>query len=267
MRLSDLPTNMPPTCRERLRALLPDVSPAAAIANISSGHRAPSGNLVVNGPIVNRPWEWIENLGEPDISDKLDTVPSERVSAAVVVKNTGSLPLEAFEARSTGVGSLQPGVSSDRLIWNALMFEDTSAATNVFLRDCQEARVDVDVVKGSSKTTISDEVPGSAGGSSRSEKRTPRGSPGASSAMSRHSMRQSPALSVGRHTSSTVSEVIDVDNLDIDTGQRAKRKAPMSIDDEIEILDGPMVSSSRGGKKIKVDPALKVTGKGKGRKR
>jgi mediator of RNA polymerase II transcription subunit 12 len=78
---------MPLELKQQFRTLLPYVAINSAVRNLFYTSRQPDGTLIYHGPVQNRPWEWTEYLGD-DNPDEF--------------KNSGSLPLELFDAKLTG---------------------------------------------------------------------------------------------------------------------------------------------------------------------
>ncbi|KAJ7594649.1 hypothetical protein C8J56DRAFT_444559 [Mycena floridula] len=255
MSVSDLPSDLPAEYHNQLRALLPFSRPVASVANLASCHRDSAGNLVVDSPVANRPWEWIENLGEPVTVDSNE-------DARYVVKNSGSLSLDTFGARMTGDRIIPPSVDLEdaRIGAEMLQFEDCLAADNIFQRDWRETRVDRDNGLASRSRTDTDGLVSSATEmSGQVDQRTPRGSPSSSGPSTRggKSGRQSPALSLTKQSTSTMSEVIDVDSIASGSSSRrntSKRRAPS--DDDIVVVEGP--SKTKKQKSSKASPKLRT---------
>ncbi|KAL0956176.1 hypothetical protein HGRIS_002336 [Hohenbuehelia grisea] len=246
---SELPQEMPQEYRTQLLSLLPHFPPNHSVAHLATAHRDASGALVLDGPVLNRPWEWIENLGEPPGTDTDD---SSRLGFGHIVKNTGSLPLELFGARMTGDAILH--VDDPRLEAVLRTFEDGLAVDDVRARDWRETRVELDgeAVEGSVGARAKADGEHDAAGSSSARsvgRSTPRMSSPASSALSRlsaqaGSIRQSPGqVGVHRLSTPTGSDVMSVDSVKTtSSGKRlpSKRKASAVSDDEIEIIEGPI---------------------------
>ena len=253
---SELPIDMPSEYRSQLQYLLPHSIPNAAVANLMSAYRDATGALVYSGPLVNRPWEWVENLGEPATLDPKEEAKEreekERLKTRYLVKNSGSLSLDAFLAKVTGDGVIS-GYEDPREDSNVRSFEDGLSAENVFKRDWREARVFLDSGSSLSRPGVrgdEDGGPSSSTGLARSERR-PRTSP-ASSVLSRASgqasgtgssmsLRTSPGQPRG--SSPSASEPIDVDAVaatKLTAGTSEKRKADVISDDEVEIVEGPI---------------------------
>ncbi|KAG6857783.1 hypothetical protein H0H87_004199 [Tephrocybe sp. NHM501043] len=274
----DLPSGLPMEHRRQLVSLLPLQPHPSSASQMVNTHRDVGGNIVYGTPVVNRAWEWIENLGEPAVLDAKeadkDREEKERLECRYTVKNSGSLSLDVFGARLTGDGVLRTSTEDGEHIRQGKLwsFGDGLSAESIFKRDWRETRVDSRADIGASIGHLRNEKDHETGGHStqpKPEKRsTPRGSP-APSSVSRSSalgsMRQSPSGSNHRNSSSTVSDIIDVDSAPtMDTKRPTiKRKAstaPTANDDEVEITEGPV---SRTSKK----PKLKPLAKGKQKKK
>ncbi len=249
MDASALTTDIPPEYLRQLRSLLPSLPNVARVANLASCRRDQSGQVVQETPVVNRPWEWIEHLGEPSNLDakeaEREREEKQRLKVKYLVKNTGSLSLDTFGARMTGDGILETRTDDPVIEGNLRTFEDGLSSDSIFKRDWRETRLEV----GTAPTTHQGRAaPASAhepSSSSSATRLTSRASP-ASSPHSRSSARVSVrrgSPSVNR--SSNSSEIIDVDMLPNTstssrrTGSSSKRKGPPS-DDEVVIIEGPM---------------------------
>ena len=258
---SDLPIDMPSEYRSQLGYLLPHSIPNTAVADLMSAYRDATGALVHSGPLVNRPWEWVENLGEPATLDPKEEAKEreekERLKTRYLVKNSGSLSLDAFLARVTGDGVIS-GYDDPREDSNVRSFDDGLSAESVFKRDWRETRVypDGGVLPTRPGARGEEDGGSSSTGPTRSERR-PRTSP-ASSVFSRASgqasgtgsslsLRTSPGQPRG--SSPIASEPIDVDAIfatNATTASRSeKRKAEVASDDDVEIVEGPVNIKAR----------------------
>ncbi|KAH9894990.1 hypothetical protein C8Q73DRAFT_745370 [Cubamyces lactineus] len=279
--LSDLPSDMPPEYKARLRTMLPYVALNPAVEDLVYVTRDASGSVVTSVPVQNRPWEWTEYLGDVPGTDPRGGGPNDGQAddGRPTVKNSASLSLELFEARLTSDRIVAPQVAKDDLLAeeNLRALQDDLYAEGAFRRDWRETRVSLnDATTASSMRTGSradqeDSAPplpafgqysnAAAATDVRSSSRRP--SP-ASSVRSATSLRQSPAHPLSRLSVSTAGEVIDVDALEAGTsgsGSTNKRKAMSSIaeeDDEVLIVDGPG-ASSHGSKRTKAKTAGKTT--------
>ncbi|KAG6370976.1 hypothetical protein JVT61DRAFT_10690 [Boletus reticuloceps] len=276
----ELPTNLPSRYYRQLCPLLPHLPPNDVVTNLVHAHRDASGQLVYGAPVQNRPWEWVENLGEPAVEE--DAHRWQEGS----FKNTSSLPLELFAARRTGEHIPRPNLIHDstkhddhvnnmRLEGDIRSFEDGLSAESIYRRDWRETRLEgyrdgqVDgSASSSSKAEALDEVgllpvfptqnrPGSAGAVSRLRRASP-----ASSVKSRgfahgtaSSLRQSPG-STNKMSTTTVSDAMEEGGT-VRSGTVHKRKP--NSDDEVEIVEEPLP--------VKVDAKKSKIVKTRGKKR
>lgn len=144
--VSDLPPDAPPEFHALLCSLLPYIPPNNVVKDLVHAHRDSSGQLIYSSPVQNRPWEWIENLGEAVLDDNLPKLPDS------TIKNAGSLSLELFAARPTGDHILRSTVLSPnkdnsdytnmRLEGDLRSFEDGITAESAYKRDWREARLE-----------------------------------------------------------------------------------------------------------------------------
>lgn len=248
--LGEVPSDMPAVFRSQLHSLRPFLSPNASVVNLASCHRDSSGTLVYDGPVVHRPWEWIENLGEPTQPDSKDEG-HEREDQRVkyMIKNSGSLNLETFGARLTGDRIIQTASDGHdvRIKQNMRSFEDRLSAESIFPRDWRETRVDVEHVlppdpyQDSGEGIAEAGVDNATSDHTRNEKRTPRASPASASGPSRHG--SAAAGTLHKHSTSTISDVVEVDSIGSGSSSRRasasnKRKAPIEGEEDIIIVDG-----------------------------
>lgn len=283
---ADLPLGLPVEHRKQILSLLPLLPNSCSASNMVNSQRDTTGNLVYGTSVVNRSWEWIENLGEPTADaneEDKDREDKERLESKYVIKNTGSLSLEDFGARLTGDGVSRASVqdSDHKRSVKIRNFEDGLSGENIFERDWRETRVDLQASIVNSAGRQRNEMDEEAGGSSqfvqsKVEKRTtPRGSPAPSnvsrssargSGGSGASVRPSPQGAVNRNSSSTISDIIDVDSTVVTPKQPSTQKRRASTtaiasDDEIEIVEGPV--PARISKKPKIKPSVKARPKRK----
>ncbi|KAJ7039194.1 hypothetical protein C8F04DRAFT_1087468 [Mycena alexandri] len=268
---SEIPSDFPREYRNQIQALLRHLPPTAVVSQLATSHRDPSGQLLLDAPVLNRPWEWIENLGELDPKEDDKEREKERFGVQYSVKNSGSLSLEAFGARMTGDGILQTQQVDPRTQANIRTFQDGLSADAMFKRDWRETRMEpeistlVDPNVGRVRNETSVPLGGAGSAQGRLDKKSvPRTSP-ASSVLSRSSAhgsagsrRPSPGQSsLNRLSISTMGDTADAESSSGSSSRRvgSKRKAPTS-DDETT-LEG----TSRGKKaKPKAVPA-KTRGK------
>ncbi|KAJ7078858.1 hypothetical protein B0H15DRAFT_526897 [Mycena belliarum] len=270
---SDLPSDFPRQYRNQIQSLLPHLPLPASVSQLASCHRDSTGLLLHDAPVLNRPWEWTENLGEPVGPDPKDDdrEGEERnpFKTQHLIKNSGSLSLELFGARATGDGILRVPDGDARIQANIRTFEDGLSADAMFKRDWRETRMEpevaalFDATEGRIRSEPS--VLGGAGSmqpiQGRAEKRSTRASP-ASSILSRSSAhgstgsrRPSPAQSsLNRLSISTMGDIADAEGSTGSSSRKAgtKRKAPSSD-------DGAAVGTSSRSKKPKPKPVAAKT--------
>ncbi|KZT24227.1 hypothetical protein NEOLEDRAFT_1067868 [Neolentinus lepideus HHB14362 ss-1] len=280
--LADLPPDMPPSFRARIRTLLPFTNLVPAVENLAYAPADASGSDSAHlVPVQNRPWEWVEYLGDPISLDpkeeEKEKQEKEKLRTKHLIKNSTSLSLELFGTKMTTDGVIHVDDGDSRLEGDLRSFEDGLWGESIFKRDWREGRVQlVNYSFGRSKSE--DDEDGAVAGMSglHVEKRpsSSRKPSPASSVVSRSSM-VSRSSAHTKHTSgsgsgtprrsgagSTVSEVIDVDNLVMGGHAGSKRGRDQVGEDEIEILDAPPDASTSRAKRVK-----KTTGKKAGKKK
>ncbi|KAI0356240.1 hypothetical protein OH77DRAFT_1401364 [Trametes cingulata] len=281
--LSDLPSDMPPEYKARLRTMLPYVSLNPTVQDLVYVTRDASGALISTGPVQNRPWEWTEYLGDvPGAETRGGGGEGHEEDGRPTVKNSASLSLDLFEARLTGDRIIPAQAPKEDMMAeeNLRSLQDDLYAEGAFRRDWRETRISLNDAPSSgtrARSEQDDALPplntssGTPGAAAEGRASSRRPSP-ASSVRSATSLRQSPAHPLSRLSVSTAGEVIDVDAFDAGTsasGSTNKRKAMSSIaeeDDEIEFVEGPVAggAAARGSKRTKAKTAGKTT---RGRKR
>lgn len=293
---------MPSEYRTQLRSLLPYVPPNTTISNLVTAHRDSSGHLVLGPPVLNRPWEWIENLGDYPIPDtKHDNDDDGEARARYPIRNSASLSLDLFNARATGDGIISyPIGDNPRIEANMRSFEDGLSAESVFKRDWRETRIELDddiIVGGSANRA--EEVDELGGLPSfprptdrRSASRSRRTSPASSvrshksgsaklsiaPSSGRSSPLQPPPLPRLSNSSSSEPILFDVDvpasvahiattsTAASSTRRASKRKLTVS-DDEVEIVEGPVAAAAPGPSRAGKKPKGKTTAKTRAKKR
>ncbi|KDQ49550.1 hypothetical protein JAAARDRAFT_42784 [Jaapia argillacea MUCL 33604] len=281
---SEIAHDIPREYQPPIRSLLPYVSTTHSVANLACGPRDAT-SLSQFIPVQNRPWDWVEHLGDNPAADpkeeEKERQEKERTKAKYLVKNTTSLSLELFGAHMTGDGILQcedPRIESDMR-----SFEDGLTSESIFKRDWRDTRMYSRDGGSHVKGEDDDDVMGLQSLSAATQRKTERhsasrrGSP-ASSVVSRSSahggpsaFRNSPAPGPSslKRSGSTASEPIDVDNLNIPTSstrrtsKRTASSAKLSDDDEVEIIEMPSTSAPKASKK----PKSKAPTRGRGKKR
>jgi len=278
--VTDLPVELPFEYRNQISTLLGRCPPNSVVKNLVNTHHDAQGNEVIGFFVTNRPWEWVENLGEPSTLDaREDEREKER---KYLVKNSGSISLDHFGARLTGDGvkhDMATGIDS-RTASSIRSFED-GCSEILFNRDWREMRLEWDYepspetlfrLRGEldhDAPVLSDNL-----NTVQGQRISPpssvvsRGS--TQGTMSSSMRQQSPSHTThSRATNSTVHEIIDVDSVPTTSSRKGsvKRKTVATVsDDEIEIIEGPVVTrvatSSKRQKSVKL-PA----GKTKARKK
>ncbi|KAI0675055.1 hypothetical protein C8Q78DRAFT_1010248 [Trametes maxima] len=278
--LSDLPSDIPPEYKARLRTMLPYVGLNPAVEDLVYATRDATGAIVGSIPVQNRPWEWTEYLGDvPGADPRGGEDPDDGRPG---VKNSASLSLELFEARLTGDRIIPSQVARADMMaeQNLRALQDDLYAEGAFRRDWRETRVSLDDASPlTSYIRTEDDAPpvqafgGHVGGTAEARSSAYKSSPTLSArSIASGQLGSAPSIHpLSRLSVSTTGDVIDVDAFDAGTSASGsdstnKRKAMSSIaeDDEIQILDGPSASVARASKRPKAKTASKMT---KGRKR
>ncbi|EJF57727.1 hypothetical protein DICSQDRAFT_182976 [Dichomitus squalens LYAD-421 SS1] len=298
--LSELPADLPPEYKTRMRSLLPYVELNPAVEGLIYTTRDASGALISSVPVQNRPWEWTEYIGENPAGDLSRGGDERALDGRTQVKNSAALSLELFEARVTGDRIILPtrqvhqgfaGDVEDMMAEeNLRSFQDDVYSEGPFRRDWRETRIPLSdgtrsgtgsrgnsagddnsgtgvpplpaLIGHASRNTTTERRPSSRGPSPASSVRS------AGSARSVASLRQSPAHALSRLSVSTSGDIIDADALDgggSGTGSSNKRKTMSTIaeeDSDIEIIEGPIPKSqNRAQKRAKGRAAEKSTSK------
>ncbi|KAF5370753.1 hypothetical protein D9758_002110 [Tetrapyrgos nigripes] len=253
---SALSPELPAEYLDQFRTILSDLPVVHSVENLNNAHRDSAGNLIIDGPVLNRPWEWTEYLGEPPLSDEARATELLNKGKATV-KNLGSLSLQTFGGRMTS-----EMLSKDSLTKkDPSFFEDELSANSIFQRDWQESRLrfNKDENDGGLKSRSDD---GSSSGHRSGRRQTSRGSPASTSSHSRSSMRQSPGnMTHTRISGSVAAEPIDVDNYNVPASSSKRKNANDSDDSDVVIVEGPILVS-KANKKAKIkQPAKKPTKK------
>jgi mediator of RNA polymerase II transcription subunit 12 len=281
--VTDLPAELPFEYRNQISTLLAQCPPNSVVTNLVNTQHDAQGNEIFGSSVTNRPWEWIENLGESSVLDvKEDERGKGRSSSSskYLVKNSGSISLDHFGARLTGDGIKHDMSTTDsvdsRTASSIRSFED-GCSEHLFIRDWRESRLEWDVEPSTDplfriKGELDQDASGISDGLTIAQSQ--RTSPPSTGTASSSSMRQQQSPSHTTHsraTNSTVHEIeiIDVDNVPTTSMRKesVKRKVIAGdSDDEIEIIEGPVVtrvaSSSKRQKIVKI-PAGKTKAKKK----
>ncbi|KAL0072786.1 RNA polymerase II mediator complex subunit [Marasmius tenuissimus] len=270
---SDLSSDLPTEHRTQLQSLLHDLPDVDTVANLKNAHRDSSGQLVIGSSVVNRPWEWIENLGEAPSAGSTASE-NKYLKGKEPVKNTGSLSLLTFGARATGDTIMSRTVSDPEVRNNLRTFEEGLSFEGPFVRDWRESRRESGEDGARTPTRLSDGGCGiqspltlntqfRGGGDQRG---TPRNSPGSTSGNSRASvtsMRPSPSVPSNRMSSNSghnAHDAIDVDSYSLPNmpSSSNKRKGGQESDsDDIVIIDEPLVNKKAKAAKAPTKKASK----------
>lgn len=273
MTLASIPGDAPAEYRKQISTLLREPPADSVVTNLVNSHRDSNGNTILEQPVVNRPWEWIENLGEASSLDpneeQREREERMRDRVAHLVKNTSSISLEHFGARHTG-DTVKVNMASEdfaEMESYARGFED-GLSESVFARDWRETRLELEEelspdmlarAKGEMKSDVL-----VSGGADNAQGDLP-----ASSAISRTftsipNPHQSPAQ--GRQTNVAALEIIDLDDIPekgptSKTRQMSKRKAAAALsDEEIEIEEPVQVALRVTAPTVKKQKANKAPG-------
>lgn len=270
---------MPPPYRSCLRTLLPFVSLNASVADLAYVSKE-SDSIPV--PVQNRPWEWMEHLGERSVHETKDESISD-----TTLKNSTSLSLELFDTRAIGK-RLVTDTTDDvnnlnydyQKVTSALsMLQETSSVESIFKRDWRESRLSASLpFHESSHSELDDEVgalpnftvPDRRSASSRmASPASSVRSRGSVQPMGSSMLHQSPTQIQGQRlpmSGSTASDAIDVDSLTTDVSHsftsssqaqgRSKRKATEDPDDEVQVVS---LQNKQKGKNVAKPKAKKQT--------
>lgn len=280
--VTDLPVELPFEYRNQISTLLVQCPLNSVVTNLVNTHHDAQGNEIFGNFVTNRPWEWIENLGESSVLEsKEDEREKEHLKYKYLVKNSGSISLGHFGARLTGDG-IKHDMATDidsRTASSMKSFED-GCSEHLFNRDWRETRLEWNVepspeplshLRGEldhDAPVLSDSL-----NTVQGQRTSPSSSVVSRGSTQSSSMRQqqSPSHTIhSRTTNSTVHEIIDVDSVPTTSSLRkdsVKRKTiAADSDDEIEIIEGPVVTrvatSSKRQKSVKL-PAGKARAKKK----
>lgn len=251
--LADIPSDAPAEYRKQISTLLREPPADSVVTNLVNSHRDSTGSTIFDQPVTNKPWEWIENLGEPSSDPNGEQREREeriRDRVSHLAKNTSSVSLEHFGARHTG-DTVKVDMTSE--IYAEMEsctrgFED-GLSESVFTRDWRETRLEWEEelspdMLARVKSEMNTEVLVAEGAD-----KAVRGDSPASSVVSRLSTsnqksHQSPAQS--RQTNVIALRIIDLDSIPEEgitfkSGQPGKRKAAAALsDEEIELIEGPV---------------------------
>ena len=219
--LAALPADMPTEYRQQLRCLLPYPPPHEGVADLVYASFDPSGQTVPGQTVMNRPWDWVECLG--------DNAPGDAPTEGGI-RNNASLSLELFAARATG-----DTVRSEK---NPRGFHDALGSESVFARDWAETRIPL---TDESSARREEEDAGVLHAIAAARRGMSPASPGWSRQSVASSRLQSPTQqSLTRGSASRSDEPPDMDRSSVGSRQPGKRKAStVSQDSDIEVIESP----------------------------
>jgi len=138
--ISSLPPSLPPETRLRLSSFLPFIPMDKYAAYLGRGMRMEMDQLDIVSKIRSRPWEWVDDINTLEEPKLLSTQ----------VKNKASLPLELFEATSTGeiVVPERPPAGLQGETWT---FRDNFASENILARSWRESHLQWEPAGGGEK--------------------------------------------------------------------------------------------------------------------
>jgi mediator of RNA polymerase II transcription subunit 12, fungi type len=260
--MAELSPAMSPEHRAQIRTLLPYVNPNPVVVDLFQLADSSSQDSI---PVQNRPWEWIEHIGEPS---PLEPTPDDsQTRTRHLVKNSASLSLDLFGSRATGDGILNGGTGMNaRVEANLRSFEDSLSSESIFRRDWRETRREAGHIRSGPRGEEADEVGALPAFAKRTRTTGSRSS----------SRRTSPASSVHSrgsfHPSGSGSlRPSPVPNSTPRANQGTKRKQAAEVtvvddDSDIEIIDDPApVTSAHAAKKPRNKPAPAKSTRGKRR--
>lgn len=249
--LADIPSDAPAEYRKQISTLLKEPPADSVVTNLVNSYRDSAGSTIFDQPVINQPWEWIENLGEPSsdpTGEQREREERIRDRVSHLAKNTSSISLERFGARHTGDTVKVDMTSGNYAEMESYTrgFED-GLSESVFMRDWRETRLEWEEelspdMLARVKSEMNTDVLAAEG-----VDKALRGDSPASSVVSRLSTsnqkpHQSPAQI--RQSDVTGLRVIDVDNeegITFKSGPSGKRKAAAAMsDEEIELIEGPV---------------------------
>lgn len=216
--LAELPADMPAEYRQQLRCLLPYPPSHDGVADLIHASFDSLGQILPGPPVMNKPWDWVESLGDNAPGDSL---------AEGGIRNNASLSLELFAARATG-----DCVRSEK---NPRGFHDALGGESMFARDWAETRIPL-ADESSARREDDDTVAALPAFAAARRGMTPT-SP-AWSRQSTSSRLQSPTQQSFTRASASRSD--DIERSSAGSRQLGKRKAStISVDSDIEIVESP----------------------------
>ena len=190
-------------------------------------------------PVVNKPWEWIENLGEPPLDSTEEGRERERDHVTHLVKNSGSISLEYFAARQTG-DTIEVDMTSEGYEKSERFRFEDGLSENIFIRDWKDTRFEPE--RELSPDTLArlkrepdPTVPVMATGGDYKKDASVL-----SISVTQHQIQQSP-ITQSKASNITIIDVDSISETSAFKGQQdGKRKATsVRSDDEVEIIEGP----------------------------
>ncbi|TFK25548.1 hypothetical protein FA15DRAFT_693754 [Coprinopsis marcescibilis] len=261
---SSLSPDLPAEYRRQILTLITRHPTISTVSNLATAYRDSQGALIHTGPVANRPWEWVENLGEPTLDFKEEDEGRTRFRNKDSVKNSGSLPLELFGARLTSDSIVNNLSESHAMDNNLRIFEDGLSSESMFARDWRESRCSVN--RDDIGDLLRAKFEGSQGVHSMNTdimklEYTSRGSPASSGSVSRSSARlsgssrrQSPSQA-SRMSTSTMSDSMDVDAIASAMNKGGISKRKVDEEDEFEMDSGSMGVSPTTNKRTRAGKA------------
>lgn len=236
---SDLPPNLSSEYREQLCALLPYAASNPLVANLMTAQRDADGKLQASSPVLNRPWEWIENIGDQLAVDPKEDQKEREERTRYLVRNSASLSLETFGARITGDGIIRNIMSSEepRVDGDIRIFEDGLSVEGIFERDWRQSRLDVpDELMASGVGRAEGEGGNDLNASKRPSMPSPmtgvRSGPSTGPHSAAPSSPKEPAISEETVAVEGASKMASI------TGSHKGTKRKVEVDD-VEVLEGP----------------------------
>ncbi|KAH9053238.1 hypothetical protein EDB87DRAFT_1711186 [Lactarius vividus] len=223
---AELPADMPAEYRQQLRCLLPYPPPHEGVADLVYASVDASGQTLPGLPVMNQPWDWVENLGDNAAGEP---------STERAINNDASLSLERFAARATG-----DTVRTDK---TPRGFHDTLGGESVFARDWAETRIPL-ADENPARREDEDVPPGVLPSAFAARRGMSPASPAWSRQSATSSRLQSPTQQSYTRASaaSRSDEQPDVEQSSAGSRQQAGKRKASTInnpDSDIEIIESP----------------------------
>ncbi|KAH8828126.1 hypothetical protein DL96DRAFT_1797537 [Flagelloscypha sp. PMI_526] len=219
-------TAAPAEIQTRLRRLLPVTFTTNAVANLSYA-RIVGDVINLEGPVVNRPWEWSENLGEPSVPISMHQYPT----SLHPLINAGSLSLESFGGKPVGEILVEEPGMGKIYSGHVSAFLDGAVSSNVWKQDWEESRLQND--------RLMEPVAGAT---------TSNPSQGRATSSPTASVGRSPATHVQTSKSSSADDS-DLDSRASPHQKTSHKRKTFGSDDEVEIVAGTSASQTNIGTK------------------